>query len=111
MTVDDILKLVNAGFNKDEIISLASPVKAENRPAEEAKAEVDANIQAEPEKPAEAPTEPNAAIPEALAAALENINNTLAKLQTFAIKTDAQPEPAKTDDVTAILGSIINRKE
>ena len=112
MNAHEILTLVNAGFNKAEIMSLMGDTaeKTENGPAEAAKADKDINTQPAAENPAESVTEPQTALPPELAAALENINATLAKLQTFAVKTDAQPQPAANDYKT-ILGSIINNKK
>lgn len=51
MTVDDIMKLVNAGFTKDEIIKMGQPA-ADEKPAEPAPAPASAPEPQE-EKPAE----------------------------------------------------------
>lgn len=51
MTVEDIMKLVNAGFTKDEIIKLGTPT-ADEKPAEPAPAPASAP-EPQDEKPAE----------------------------------------------------------
>lgn len=109
MNANDVLELVRAGFTKEDIMSLAAPAPQAEEPApqEEVSAAPSVSpIQAAPEAPA-----PDAgAVPEAVAAALENINATLSKLQQFAVRTDAQKvQPA--DTYKDVLGSIINRKD
>lgn len=109
MNVKDIIKLVDAGFTKAEIAELIGG-KAENSPAEAPKAEEGIKEQPAAEKPAEAAPAPDSGINKEVAAALANINSTLEKLQTFALRTDTQPAAAKNDFKT-ILSSVYNKKE
>ena len=105
MNVENIIKLVDAGFTKAEIAALIAET-----PVEAPKQTVDIKDQPAPEKPAEAPAQPAEGINKDIAAALANINSTLEKLQTFALKTDAQPGK-QTTDFKAILSSVYNKKE
>lgn len=107
MNVEQIFKLVDAGFTKDDIMALA----AENQPTEAPKQPEDVNNQPAPETPSETPTEPQDDISKEIAATLANMNSTLAKLQTFALKTDAQPGRTDNSDFKAILSSVYNKKE
>ena len=107
MNTEQILKLVDAGFTKDDIMALAG----ENQPAEAPKQPEVTNTQPAPENPSETPTEPQDSINKEIAATLANMNNTLAKLQTFALKTDAQPGHTDNNDFKAILSSLYNKKE
>lgn len=107
MNVEQIFKLVDAGFTKDDILALAG----ENRPAEAPKQPEIVNTQPAAENPAETPTEPQNSINKEIAATLANMNSTLAKLQTFALKTDAQPGRADNSDFKTILSSVYNKKE
>lgn len=101
MNAQEILTLVNAGFTKADILALANP---DDKPAE---------IPAEPEEQAakDAPIEKSEneapAMPAEVSAVLNQINATLAKLQAYAVKTDAQPM-GKTADYKDILGSVYN---
>ena len=104
MTTDDILLLVKAGFTKEDITGFTTAKPAEVKPEEvtitqpeEKPAEVEA-------KPAEKPAES-----EALTKVLAKIDQTLAAMQNFALKTDGQPA-RKPNDAISILGSVINKE-
>lgn len=119
MNAREILSLVNAGFTKADIMALTNtPATNESKPAEQP-------AEAAGSKPAEQPAEaaaekpaedklvdgnPRPEMPAELAAALNNINNTLAKLQAYALKTDAQPA-VNTADYKTILGSVYSGKK
>lgn len=113
MNANDILKLVNAGFTKDDIMGL---MKAPEAPDPVTITEVNPvpkdQVASTPpqEAPAEVASPSSAEVPEAIAKALENINGTLAKLQLFASRTDGQPAQSK-DSFIDILSSTYNRKE
>ena len=107
MNAEQIFKLVDAGFTKEDILALA----AENQPAEAPKQPEAINPQPAPENPSETPTEPQDSINKEIAATLANMNSTLAKLQTFALKTDAQPGHTDNTDFKTILSSLYNKKE
>ena len=119
MDAREILSLVNAGFTKADIMALTNtPATNESKPAEqpaEAAGSKPAEQPAEAaaERPAEdkpANGDPRPEMPAELAAALNNINNTLAKLQAYALKTDAQPA-VNTADYKTILGSVYSGKK
>lgn len=107
MNAEQILKLVDAGFTKEDILALAG----ENQPAEAPKQPEVIDSQPAPENPSETPTEPQDSISKEIAATLANMNNTLTKLQTFALKTDAQPGHTDNTDFKTILSSLYNKKE
>lgn len=114
MNAREILSLVNAGFTKADIMALINnPATTDSKPAEQAAEAAGSKPAEQPaeavaEKPAEdkpADGNPRPEMPAELAAALNNINNTLAKLQAYALKTDAQPA-VNTADYKTILGSV-----
>lgn len=110
MTVQEIVKLVNAGFTKSEIIALGAdqPAPEEQPTPAPAPEPTPAPAPAPEPTPASAPA---AELPAEVTEALANINATLAKLQAFAVKTDAQPPQPKDGDYKAILSSVYNKKE
>jgi hypothetical protein len=107
MNVEQIFKLVDAGFTKADIMALIG----ENQPTEAPKQPEDVNSQPAAETPSEAPAEPQHNINDEIAATLASMNNTLAKLQTFALKTDTQPGRSDNNDYKTILSSLYNKKE
>lgn len=114
MNANDILKLVDAGFTKEDIMGLmtAQPAAAPDPVTITEVNPVPKDLEnASPQPaPAEAASPSSAEVPEAIAKALENINGTLAKLQLFASRTDGQPAQSK-DSFIDILSSTYNRKE
>lgn len=113
MTVQEIVKLVNAGFTKSEIIALGADQPAPEEQPTPAPAPKPAPAPTPEPAPAPAPAPEKAApeLPAEVANALANINATLAKLQAFAVKTDAQPPQPKDGDYKSILSSVYNKKE
>lgn len=112
MNTTDVLNLVNAGFTKAEIMALAADKETKQpaeQPAPENAEQQPAPAKAEPQQPAPEKAAPE--LPAEVANALANINATLAKLQAFAVKTDAQPPQPKDGDYKAILSSVYNKKE
>ena len=106
MNVDDILTLVKAGYTKSEIesftqdLSTAAAKPAEVQPATPAAAE-------DPEKKTEEKPAENTEVAKMLA----QMNDTLAKLQAFAIKTDGSASKPDNNDYKNILGSVYGKKE
>ena len=101
MELDQILKLIDAGYTKADIEAMGRP--AEVKPEEPA-AEVPAEIPAEPVKVAE----PVKAEPDpAMNALLEEVKSLRKQLQMQAIMHDGFT-PADPDDAQKILASIIN---
>lgn len=112
MNTNDVLNLVNAGFTKAEIMALAGNEESKQpaeQPAPEKAEQQPAPAKAEPQQPAPEKAAPE--LPAEVTEALANINATLAKLQAFAVKTDAQPPQPKDGDYKSILSSIYNNKK
>lgn len=99
MEIKDIMKLIDAGFSKDEIIKLAN---AKEEPAKEPETKTD-DEQTEGKEKAK---EPEVSATEKK---LDDIINGLQKvtetMQKSAMQRDRQPEPESVED---ILANIIN---
>lgn len=109
MRAEEVLKLVNAGFTKEEIIKMEADVNPQPQPQpqpQENQKEVE-----EPEKPEalEQPQQPidnkQVGIPAALNETLAKLNDAITQLQQQAVMNSQQPAKLSTDD---ILASIIN---
>ena len=100
MELDQILKLIDAGFTKADIEAMGRP--AEVKP-EEPVAEVPAEVPAEPvaAEPVKAQPDP------AMNALLEEVKSLRKQLQMQAIMHDGFT-PTDPDDAQKILASIIN---
>ena len=111
MDVVKIMKLVDAGFTRDEILNFVGVNLAE-KPAEKP-AETPAEKPAE--TPAEKPAEKEAEKPnenEALNNILQEMKNVVLEIQKANIFRASLPGPGDGDNVDSILASIINpRKE
>lgn len=107
MEIEKIMKLVDAGFTREEILNFAGGTHVEKQ------AEKPAEKQAE--KPAEKPAEPPAEKPnenEALNNILQEMKNVVLEIQKANIFRASLPGPGEGDNVDSILASIINpRKE
>lgn len=100
MDLDKLFKLIDAGFNHDEIVAMFKPAEApQSAPAEET-APVEEPAPAE-EKPAEAPQDA------AMAALLAEIKGLRSDMQKNNINSDTL-KMSNVDSATAILGNIIN---
>ena len=91
-TLEQIEKLVNAGYSLDDILCVENPVETVENPAP-------APAQTEPQNPA--PADPNAA----LIAAIDGLTNLI---KTSNIHAGGFPAPATQNDPAAILANIIN---
>ena len=103
MEIEKIMKLVDAGFTREEILNFACgkpPEKAEEKPTEKPV-----------EKPAETlPEKPNEN--EALNNILQEMKNVVLEIQKANIFRASLPGSGDGDNVDSILASIINpRKE
>lgn len=107
MDVEKIMKLVDAGFTREEILNFTG-----GKPAEKA-VEKPTEIPAEKpvEKPAETPAEKTNEN-EALNNILQEMKNVVLEIQKANIFRASLPGPSDGDNVDSILASIINpRKE
>lgn len=107
MDVEKIMKLVDAGFTREEILNFTS-----GKPLEKA-AEKPAETPAEKpvEKPVETPPEKSNEN-EALNNILQEMKNVVLEIQKANIFRASLPGPGDGDNVDSILASIINpRKE
>lgn len=103
MEIEKIMKLVDAGFTREEILRFAGGEQTEKQ------AEKPAEKPVEPpaEKPAEKPNEN-----EALNNILQEMKNVVLEIQKANIFRASLPGPGDGDNVDNILASIINpRKE
>ena len=107
MEIEKIMKLVDAGFTREEILNFAGgkPVeKPVEKPAEKP-------VEKPVEKPAETPTEKSNEN-EALNNILQEMKNVVLEIQKANIFRASLPGPGDGDNVDNILASIINpRKE
>lgn len=103
MEIKDILALVNAGFTRDEIMTLTGPTSDPSIVAPEAAAEAPTPAAAEPAP--EAPT-PAPAVPDnsEVLAALKDLTQTIRK---NAILRDTM-RPTEQPSAVDILASVIN---
>lgn len=103
MEIKDILSLVNAGFTRDEIMTLMGPTSDPSTVAPEAAAEAPTPAAAEPAP--EAPT-PAPAVPDnsEVLAALKDLTQTIRK---NAILRDTM-RPTEQPSAVDILASVIN---
>jgi len=103
MELDQILKLIDAGFTKADIEAMSAPAKESTEPtapAEPAEPIKEAAPAAEP-KPAEPTVSPD------FSALLEEMKGIRKQLQMQAILHDGFT-PASPDDAEKIMASIIN---
>ena len=112
MNAADILKLVNAGYTKADIEALTAEAAPEAKPAEAPEVKPAEAPEVKPAETApEVKPEDKAPLDPEIAKTLALMNETLGKLQAFAVKTDGNAD-IKTNDYKDILGGIINgRKE
>lgn len=97
MTIEDIVALTKAGFNKDEILALTGDPKQEEKPEEKP-----ADPQPEEKKPADPqPSE------------IESINKRLdyliSKMNLAAVQNSQQPGSEKKETVDEILASVFSK--
>lgn len=104
MTYNDIVKLLDAGFTRDEIMRFVPAEKPVEKPPEKP---AEKPAEKPTEKPTEKPAE-NAALGEILA----EMKNVVAEIQKANMFRASLPGPGDGDNVDNILASIINpRKE
>lgn len=107
MEIEKIMKLVDAGFTREEILNFSGGNPAE-KPAEKP-------VENPVEKPAEKPAEKEAEKTnenEALNNILQEMKNVVLEIQKANIFRASLPGPGEGDNVDSILASIINpRKE
>lgn len=110
MEIEKIMKLVDAGFTRDEIMNFAGEKKPDEKPVEKQVEEKP------PEKPVEKPAEKQVEKPaenESLGEILREMKNVVQEIQKANMFRASLPGPgAEENDVNKILASIINpRKE
>lgn len=111
MDVEKIMKLVDAGFTREEILNFTggNPVgKTTEKPVEKpAETPAEKPVEKPAENPAEKPNEN-----EALNNILQEMKNVVLEIQKANIFRASLPGPGDGDNVDSILASIINpRKE
>ena len=97
MTIEDIVALTKAGFNKDEILALTGDLKPEEKPADPKPEEKPADPKPDEKKPAD----------------IESINNRLdyliSKMNLAAVQNSQQPGSEKKETVDDILASVFSK--
>lgn len=107
MKIEDLMKLVNAGFTRDEILRFTGPLATDppfppDAAAEPAPAAADVPVETEPE-PA-APAAPAAPDNSEVLAALKDLTNTIRKTSIMRDTLQETEKPSAVD----VLASIIN---
>lgn len=106
MEIEKIMKLVDAGFTREEILNFAG-----EKPAEKVVEKVEKPAEKAVEKPAEKEAEKSNEN-EALNNILQEMKNVVLEIQKANIFRASLPGPGDGDNVDSILASIINpRKE
>lgn len=111
MDVEKIMKLVDAGFTREEILNFTGGNPAEKPVEKPAETRAEKPAEKPVEKPAETPPEKSNEI-EALNNILQEMKNVALEIQKANIFRASLPGPGDGDNVDSILASIINpRKE
>lgn len=107
MEIEKIMKLVDAGFTREEILNFTIGKPAEKSVEKPAETPVEKPVEKPAETPAEKPNEN-----EALNNILQEMKNVVLEIQKANIFRASLPGPGDGDNVDSILASIINpRKE
>lgn len=112
MEIEKIMKLVDAGFTREEILNFTGR-KSADKPVEKVveKKPVEKPVEKVSEKPVEKVVE-KPAESEALGEILQEMKNVVLEIQKANIFRASLPGPGDGDNVDSILASIINpRKE
>ena len=101
MTIQEIITLTNAGWSKDEIMSLTSGEQAQQpeQPAEQPKPEQPAE-QPKPEQPAEQPK------PDRMAQLETKLDYVINRFNLLAVQQSHQPDEQK-ESLEDILSSVV----
>ena len=118
MTIEDIVALTKAGFNKDEILALTGDPEQEKKPAdpEQEKKPADPEQEKKPENPKPEEKKPEDPKPEEKKPAdIESINRRLdyliSKMNLAAVQNSQQPGSEKKETVDDILASVFKPKQ
>lgn len=107
MEIEKIMKLVDAGFTREEILNFTGGKPAEKSVEKPAETLAEKPVEKPAETPAEKPNEN-----EALNNILQEMKNVVLEIQKANIFRASLPGPGDGDNVDSILASIINpRKE
>ena len=107
MEIEKIMKLVDAGFTREEILNFAGEKPVEKPVEKPAEKPVEKPVEKPAEKPAEKTNEN-----EALGEILQEMKNVVLEIQKANIFRASLPGPGDENNVDNILASIINpRKE
>ena len=111
MEIEKIMKLVDAGFTREEILKFAGEKPAEKQTEKPAEKAAEKPAEKSAEKPAEKQAEkPNEN--EALNNILQEMKNVVLEIQKANVFRASLPGPGDGNNVDNILASIINpRKE
>lgn len=111
MEIEKIMKLVDAGFTREEILNFTGGKPAEKSAEKPAEKPVEKPAEKAVEKPAEKEAEKSNEN-EALNNILQEMRNVVLEIQKANIFRASLPGPGEGDNVDSILASIINpRKE
>lgn len=111
MEIEKIMKLVDAGFTREEILNFAGEKSADKPVGKVVEKPVEKPVEKVAEKPVEKVVE-KATESEALGEILQEMKNVVLEIQKANIFRASLPGPGDGDNVDSILASIINpRKE
>lgn len=103
MTIEDIVALTKAGFNKDEILALTGDPKQEEKPADPQQEEKPADP-----KPEEKPADPK---PSEIESINKRLDYLISKMNLAAVQNSQQPGSDKQETVDDILASVFKPKK
>lgn len=103
MTIEDIVALTKAGFNKDEILALTGDPKPEEKPADPQPEEKPADLQ-----PEEKPADPK---PSEIDSINKRLDYLISKMNLAAVQNSQQPGSEKAETVDDILASVFKPKK
>ena len=101
MTIEDIVALTKAGFNKDEILALTGDPKQEEKPADPQPEEKPADPQ-----PEEKPADPK---PSEIESINKRLDYLISKMNLAAVQNSQQPGSEKKETVDDILASVFSK--
>lgn len=104
MTIEDIVALTKAGFNKDEILALTGDPKPEEKPADPKPEEKPADPQPEEKKPADPK-------PSEIDSINKRLDYLISKMNLAAVQNSQQPGSEKQETVDDILASVFKPKK
>jgi len=105
MTIEDIVALTKAGFNKDEILALTGDPEQEKKPADPQPEE---KKPADPQPEEKKPADPH---PSEIESINKRLDYLISKMNLAAVQNSQQPGSEKQETVDDILASVFKPKK